>query len=107
MGCCPATSAGLIQPSMERPAPLPTLTDGDAGIRSESSLPSKIMAWPTRPAANAGLPFSVPGFWPVLSLALSSKLHQPTKPGRAGTQAGGIELLLTRFRIALINRPEP
>src|SRR6185503_670738 len=80
-GPCGMTVAGLTQVSIVKPLLAPTLSAGEAGMRTPSSMPSNCNAGPTNPFPKTGLPNNTPVFVPFASAAVPSNFHQPTKPG--------------------------
>src|SRR5262245_56103701 len=82
----PSVALDLIHPSIVKPSP--GVRRALFGTRTRSSMPSKLNAGPTMPAANVAPPSSWPSSFPVRSAALPSPVHQAIRPLGAGTPPG-------------------
>src|SRR2546421_12139334 len=78
---------------------------GESGIDTKPLVPSNVNDCPTTPAALAvAPPCSVPLFVPVISLALPSPGHQPTRPATGPTQLPGA--LTVSVATTLVTAPD-
>src|SRR5262245_47130317 len=81
---------GLIHASIVKPPFVPTSSEAEGAMSTSSFTPSNVIDCPTLPAANPGLPTSVPLLRPRKSAPSPSKRHQATTPEGTGAHTGEV-----------------